>query len=261
MSIGAHQHSVAAVRAAQSAAGYTLIETLVALVLGLVVTGIAFSLLSFTLSDVSRINERATVDQNGLHVIENLMLQLHSACVAPEVTPIREESSGEALRFISEENTKASLEQVELHEVIYKPASGNFKGSLVEKSWLSSGTPPNYTFPAKATTPNTTLTLVKGVKQFEEGGKAVPVFRYYGFSGTETGYLSSTEITGSGGILHAAEAAKVVKMTVAFTVTPEANEPNSFKSDRPVSFEDSAIFRLSPSSETSSATNIPCTSS
>ena len=45
--------------------GYTLIELLVAMSIGIVVSLAAFSFLGFTTSDVSRITERVHIDQTG----------------------------------------------------------------------------------------------------------------------------------------------------------------------------------------------------
>jgi prepilin-type N-terminal cleavage/methylation domain-containing protein len=244
-----------------SKAGYTLIETLIAMVLGLIVCGIAYSLLNFTVNDVGRISERATVDQTAIHTMERLMLQLHSACVTPEYAPVRSESTASVLRFVSESGTAASLEPIELHEVIYTAPSGTFKGSLTEKSWTSHGTAPNFTF--NETETPTSLTLLKGVEQTS----TTPVFQYYRYyrpsdSNPVYGTINPTPLAVLP--LTEAEAKLVTDVRVAFTATPEVRETtspttsNAYKQDRPVPLEDSVVFRLSPASESSTVTNTPC---
>ena len=61
--------------------GFTLIELLVAMSLGILVSGIALSLLNFTTADVTRITERVHADQTGRVALEKLMLALHSSCL------------------------------------------------------------------------------------------------------------------------------------------------------------------------------------
>ena len=85
--------------ALRSERGFTLIELLIAMALGLVVSLAAFSILEFTTSDVSRITNRAHVDQTGRVALEKIMLQLHSACVAVTITPIEPKSTENAIQI------------------------------------------------------------------------------------------------------------------------------------------------------------------
>ncbi|HZL48165.1 MAG TPA: prepilin-type N-terminal cleavage/methylation domain-containing protein [Solirubrobacteraceae bacterium] len=242
--------------------GYTLIELLVAMALGLIVSLAAFSLLEFTSSDVSRITGRVHVDQTGRVALEKIMLQLHSACVVQSVVPIQASSTAEKLRFISETsplNTKneptSSLSTVRLHEIAYSKA----KGTLVEESWpsTSASKPPEYKFNELEPTKRTLLTSV-------EQTEAVPIFQYYrywkegdtGFQASEdAGKLNPTSITAP---FTEAEAKTIAKVTVNFTLAPEGHESSFAKGDRPVALEDSAIFRLAPSSEETGESNFPC---
>jgi prepilin-type N-terminal cleavage/methylation domain-containing protein len=255
-------------RARHGEAGYTLIEVLVAMSLGIIVSGVAFSLLNFTTSDVSRISDRVRVDQTGRVALEKIMLALHSSCVAATINPIMSKSSGTTLRFISEvspvnEHNEpiSSLSTVRLHEVIYTAASGKTEGTLSEKSWASTGTTPEYKFNEKETP--TTRRLLTGVKETEVNKKLVPIFEYYRYYNESDskpifGQLDPTAV----GATSEKEAELVSKVTVSFTLVPEGKENKentSFGNDRSVALEDSAILRLATSSETSSNTNYPCT--
>ncbi len=252
----------------------TLIELIVAMALGIIVTGIAFSLLNFTTSDVVRISERVHVNQTGRVALEKLMLALHSSCVAAKAEPIRSGSNEKVLRFISETSgvnahgePTASLPTIRLHEVIYTPASGKTEGKLTERSWPSEGTPPNYKFTESATP--TTRTLLTGVKQSEEEKTKTPikVFRYYRYYKSTDSKPTLGELDPNEYVLNseassteqAQEAAQIAKVTVTLTAVPEGKENKentSLGNGRPVALEDSAILRLSPSSEEGG--NSPC---
>jgi prepilin-type N-terminal cleavage/methylation domain-containing protein len=240
--------------------GYTLIELLVAMVVGLIVSLAAFSILDFTRSDVSRITDRAHVDQTGRVALENIMLALHSACVAPTVTPVLPASTANEIKFISEtsplnanKEPVSSLSTVRLHKIIYTPAAG----TLTEKTWTSTGTSPEFKF-NEAEPPTTERKLLTGVKQTE----STPIFQYYryyreGDTGA-TGKLGQLNPNPTTALLEA-EAEYVAKVTMSFTLAPESHESTFAKGDRPVALEDSAVLRLAPSSEASSSPNLPCT--
>jgi prepilin-type N-terminal cleavage/methylation domain-containing protein len=256
----------------QDERGFTLIELLVAMSLGLIVSGVALSLLNFTTADVTRITERVHVDQTARVALEKLMLALHSSCLTVKTAstdPIRPESSETKLRFLSEDSAEnaygepsAALPTIKLHEVIYTPASGKKEGTLTEKSWtsLSTSTPPAYKF-NESETP-TTRTLLTGIGQTENAKKEiVPIFRYYRYyrEGESKAVLGELDPTSVVGKLSEAEAPNIAKVSVSFTAVPEGKE-NKVNTElgggRPVALEDSAILRLSPSSE--SAPNSPC---
>lgn len=261
--------------ALRSDRGFSLIELLVAMLIGLIVSLAAFGMLEFTTSDVSRITERAHVDQTGRVALEKIMLQLHSACVAQSVTPIQAGSNAEKIKFISEtsplnkeKEPTSELGTVRLREVIYTPASGSAEGTLIEKSRPSTGTPPEYKFTEKYSTEHEQVVkLLTGVKQTtnEETKLPIPVFQYYRYyqkSDTEPvyGQLDPAAMTITGSLKKEEEEAKeIAKVTVSFTLAPEGKENTTLGNGRPVALEDSAIFRLETSSEASGTTNLPCT--
>jgi type II secretory pathway pseudopilin PulG len=253
--------------------GLTLIELIVSMSLGIIVTGIALSLLTFTTTDVTRISERVHVDQTGRVALEKLMLALHSSCVATKAEPIRFGSTAKILRFVSEtsgENSygepSSSLPTIRLHEIVYTPAAGKIEGTLTENSWPSTGVPPKYEFNEKEAP--TKRKLLEGLKQTEnEKKELIPVFRYYRYYKTsETkptlGQLDPVEYvlnSKASETVQKEEAAQIAKVSVAFTAVPEGKENKentTFGNGRPVALEDSAILRLSPTSEESN--NLPC---
>jgi prepilin-type N-terminal cleavage/methylation domain-containing protein len=248
--------------------GYTLVELLVAMAMGTVIAMAAFSLLEFTTSDVSRINERSHVDQTGRVALERIVLQLHSSCVAPTVTPILPGSGEKTIKFISETSPLnehgepvSSLSKVRLHEIVYTPAAEKKEGTLIEKSWPSSGSSPEYKFNEKEAP--TEVKLLTGVRQSinPETKALVPVFQYYRYyrsseSGAKLGLLNTTAATVP--LASEEEAEEIAKVTISFTLAPEGHESATFGNDRPVVLEDSTVLRLAPSSEAAGNPNLPC---
>jgi prepilin-type N-terminal cleavage/methylation domain-containing protein len=242
--------------------GFTLIELLVSMIAMTVLTLAAVFFLEFTTEDVSHITERVSVNQKGRIAMENVMLRLHSACVSPSVAPILEKSNATTLTYISETGTQSALTTVQKHELIYTPASGSTEGTITEKTYNSESTsvPPNYTWSSTAAS-NTKL--LKGVRETTYQGKSKPVFQYYRYyQSSDTnpvyGELETSPLTVPSGGFTKAEAAYITKVTVSFTLAPEGKESVGFNHDRPIVLEDSALFRLAPSSESSSNPNLPC---
>lgn len=251
---------------ARSEQAMTLIELLIAVALSLLVSLTALAFLQFTSTDVSRITESTHANQTGRLAMEHLILELNSACVAPEIAPVLEGSSGTRLRFISGGGVQASLSHVEAHEVLYTPASGSSPSTLVERSWpatpVGDSDPQSYSF-EEAATPSTDV-LLSGVRESEvEGGGSgrIPIFRYYRFyRGSDRSPVLGSLDPEALAIPLGAEARDVVKVSVAFTVAPEGRIVGLTHDDRPVPLEDSAILRLVPSSEASTTPNLPCSS-
>lgn len=247
--------------------GFTLIELLVAMSLGILVSGIALSLLNFTTADVTRISERVHVDQTARTALEKLMLALHTSCLTAKSDPVRPGTSATKLKFLSETSAEnehgepsAALPTIRLHEVVYTAGSGKTEGTLTENSWPSTGVPPSYVFNEKEAP--TKRKLLTGLQQTENAKKElVPIFQYYR-------YYKETDAKPTLGVLYpvamageisASEAPSIAKVTVSFTAVPEGKENKvntSFGGGRPFAIEDSAILRLSPSSEESA--NLPC---
>jgi len=238
-----------------------MIELLIAMSMGTLVAIAAFSFLQFTTSDVTRINERAHLDQTGRVALERIMLRLHSACVAPSVAPIQPKSNENNIKFVSEAGAEPSFITVDLHEIIFS----HEKETLIENTYVSTNKEPPYTFP---TTPASTTTLLTGVKESQGEEGLVHIFRYYRYyistdpppTGSTTvpyGELNPTALSFKA-LEKESETKNVAKVTMSFTLAPTGKESATFNHDRPVPLEDSVVFRLAPSSELSTTTNLPC---
>jgi prepilin-type N-terminal cleavage/methylation domain-containing protein len=242
--------------------GVTLIELLVAMIMTLVLSLAAFSILEFATADVSRITSRVHADQTGRTALEKIMLQLHSSCVALEVNPIVEGSTSEKLRFISENGETPALETVHEHEIVYSKSAG----TLIEKTYVNTGTESKGNYPF-STTASTTTKLLTGVKQTVNAKKEeIPIFQYYRYYKTGDTIPEGDKELPYGELnpkpMESKELEKeienVAKVTVSFTLAPEGHESIVAKGGQPVALEDSAVFRLTPSSTSSEHLNAPC---
>jgi prepilin-type N-terminal cleavage/methylation domain-containing protein len=246
--------------------GFSLIELLVSMLMATVITGAAMSFLIFTTEDVSHITARVGVDQNGRLEMQRLISELNSACFQPTIHPILTGASASTLIFESEAGEGSEFPTVQKHEVVYTKGTGTTEGTLVEKAYVSTGTKESGGTITReyANGPTTTRRLLTGIRQTKSGAEEVPLFRYYryyhegdsppqGSSAVPYGEIDPTPLTNP-----SAEAANITKVTVAFTLAPQGKEAVSFNHDRPVALEDSALFRLEPSSETPTVKNLPC---
>jgi Tfp pilus assembly protein PilV len=71
------------------AAGFMLIETLVAIISATVVTGALFMILIVSLHQTSRITGRVQATELGRDTMTHIVDELHSACIAKEFVPIQ----------------------------------------------------------------------------------------------------------------------------------------------------------------------------
>jgi Tfp pilus assembly protein PilV len=237
--------------------GVTLIELLVAMVTGLIVSGAAFSILNISLAQTSRIADRVSADQRGRVALENIMLELHSSCVAPKTTPVEPGSKGTELRIVSNTGAQASFSAVTEHRLELKEEEkGIYK--LVDASYLNTGAKPapEWEFAAK---PTKTVTLLTGVSESTQENEKkekvkIPVFQYYKYEGGE---LSKTPLAVPLKGLEEKEAEETAAITVTLTVAPASKTKDKREGERSVNLSDTAVLRFSPAS-TSSA-NFPCT--
>jgi prepilin-type N-terminal cleavage/methylation domain-containing protein len=217
--------------------GFTLVELLVAMALGLIVSFAAFAILDTSLSQSTRIADRVSADQN-------IILNLHSSWVAPETTPVETGSEGNKLLIVSQTGSEASFSKVTLHEIRLE------NGKLLDTSYLNTEAKPapNWEFSKTATG---TQALLTGVTQSENSKKElIPIFQYYKYEGSE---LSKTPLKTP---LTAVEAGETAAITVGFTSAPESGTIGKIAGDRTVDLANTVVLRFRPAS--TSVTNLPC---
>ncbi len=261
-------HLSAFSRAVASEHGFTLMETLVAMVTGVIVTGALLAILEFSLREQSQITDRAQANQIGRTAMSNIIDELHSSCTGarpiqePNTTPESplEKSNSVNLWFISTYGTansgEALVKEAYEHDIRWASTTtsntGEKLGRLTDYSFKASSgnSQEGWTFPALKTlnalgSTGKTRTIAENV--ILPKGKSLFEYYKYNSSGQLT-EIPSTELPLSS--VSAAE--NVAQVTVNFIQAPESKDT---RSDRTASFSDSVVMRLDP---TTSEEVTPC---
>ena len=248
------------------ARGFTLIEVLIAASLGIAMTTIAFTAMHFVAVNVTATDSQVHVDQAARGALANIMLELHSGCIAPKAKPILAESSERTINYENARNEAARTESSKEEEAHVKPYKHELKyeeasEKLIERKWEGLTENPSTGVWTYSTTPKTRIlaTHIQIAENSEK--KKLPIFRYYkyyepGETGYEAGMLNPNPLA-EGEKLTASQAEKVAKVTVAFAVSPEEKTYNKHLLE-PLSLEDSAVYRLTPASTAESPAPQPC---
>jgi Tfp pilus assembly protein PilV len=205
------------------AAGFMLIETLVAMISAIVITGALFAILIVSLHQTARISGRVQATQLGRTTMTRMIDELHSACIAREFTPIQPKSSETELIFISGVGTEAVLSKAYLHKITYSKT----EGTLVETTTASSsGEWPNFEYKS---TP-TTRRIGEYISPQTKSGKEEPIFQYYNYAeSTNTTNavttLNTTPIKPESGSLTATQSKEAAAVQINYTAgAPEGKQ-------------------------------------
>lgn len=229
--------SLKARQLARDERGTTLIELMVGLATGLIILAGLTTLILVTLNTTSRVSARVNATQNARITLTRVMDQLHSACIAPKVPPIRAGSSANELQFVHATGSAVSPVPI-LTKVTYSA------GTLTQRdySWKS-GTAPLWTF--NEATPTRTVLLTNRIAPIT--GKAV--FSYFGNEGGSLIALSSTPTLGE------INASKAIQVTMAFKALPQTGKDVDAT---PARIQGSASLRLTATSYSPTAPAMPC---
>jgi len=228
------------IAAMRDESGLTLVELLVATAAGVIVMfGITMALI-VTLRETQRVASHVDANQRARIAMSRIIDQLHSACVAPLITPIQSSSTGTTLVFWHQTGSAVALTPVE--------SKISLSGTTLTQSDYpaTGGAAPKWTF---ATTPASTVQLMTNISQVSA---SVPLFRYYGYS---SGQISSTPfpITTT---LGTTNAPKTTKVAIAFKAAPLSTP--IVDANAPTEIQNSALLRLTPPSYSTSSNNAPC---
>lgn len=236
----------------RSQEGFTLVELLVAMAVGIIVLFGVVTVVEVSSRSNSRTTARVVANQTARPVLTRVIDALHSTCVGPSVAPVLAGSDGNSISFINQTGSDPAVVPVKRTISI---SSGTISDSLYNntKTLATGGATPPYTFSTSAAS---TRQLLTGAGSASIGGTTVPLFRYYGYGAN--GVISSAPMTTplSSSTSAANYAGKVVKVAVAFLVTPPKNTVNA-DAGAPVSLSDSALLRFTPAS-TATTSNVPC---
>jgi Tfp pilus assembly protein PilW len=235
--------------------GFSLMELLVAMAAGFVVTGALFSIMDVSLHQSALISDKVQADQLGRTTMTAMIDELHNSCIAPEVTPVKAESSGTELRFVSAYGSKAVLTKASEHRIVWEEESSKNAakmGTLKDKTYESSGGEwPSFTYPSS---PTRTVLIGSDLGPVTSGAETTPIFQYYSYNTESTsstttplGTLKAISLK-AGEKLSAAAAETVASVRITFNAFPtDANE----KLHRNAEFTSQVAFAFSaPPSET-----------
>jgi hypothetical protein len=218
--------------------GVTVIELVVATMAGMVVfLGLTMVVVG-SMHQTNRVSKHVHATQEARTVLHRIVTELHSACVAAEVAPIQQNSSGTSMTYVYQTGSAAALTPV-LHQIA-------LTGTELTLSTYSAtgGSTPKWTF---STTAASTKPLLKGVSAVSG---SIPVFRYYRF---ENGQIASTPLAVP---LTSANAAVAVQVNIALKVTPPGETVADARA--PGIVQDSALLRFTPPAYNPAALNPPC---
>lgn len=216
--------------------GFTLIEALVAMVTGVVVTGALFAILQFAVHQTSRISQVAQADQVSRTAMTRIVDELHSACLSAGFSPVQEKSTQTQLIF---ENGYSEQAEVPGVYTAKGAVTGKIEGVredsiewaektglLTDTVQLGTGAEENGVYPVSST--KTTIRLGEHVSQAsvvntKKETEPSAVFRYFEYatkSTTGTGEAASTlkeiPLKTSTETLGKTNAAKVAAVQVSF---------------------------------------------
>jgi Tfp pilus assembly protein PilW len=217
--------------------GITLIELMIALTSGLVIMAAITLAMLMTIRETDRVTSHVEANQRARLAMTRIVNQLHSACVAPQLAPVQEESTGSVLRFVHQVGSQIAPIPV-MSEI-------SLSGTALSQSdyEVVGGTAPDWIF---STAPFSTEQLMKGVGQVSE---TTPVFSYYSYS---NGAISSTPLTTPLGT----NAASAVQVSIAFEAAPEP--PVSEDESAATEIQDAVLLRLTAPAYSSATNNLPC---
>lgn len=226
-------------RFAREERGTTLAELVVGMALGSVVMVGLTTLVVVTLHSSNKVSARVDATQQARSALSKVIDQLHSACVAPKIAPVRKESSGTVLKFVHA--TGAEVSPVPTLTVVTFS-----NGTLTQSDYAwKEGAAPFWVFNEK--TPVRVTTLATNISPMSS---TKPIFSYYGYG---VGALNETALPTP---LSELDASHTIQVGVAFKAWPSKGA--SSEDATPARIQDGATFRLSASSYNPNAPSLPC---
>jgi len=215
----------------------TLVELMVATTAGVVVmAGITLAMI-VTMRETNRVASHVDANQRARITMTKIINQLHSACVAPQIAPVQEDSTGTLLSFLHQSGSAVAPVPV-LSRI-------SLTGTTLSQSdyAVTGGAAPKWTF---ATTPSATVQLMTGVSAISA---SVPIFSYFAYA---NGQVSPTPL----GTPLLTNAVNAVQVDVAFETAPTKTVAGDANAGTEI--QNSALLRLTPPAYDSAAANLPC---
>lgn len=217
--------------------GTTLMEVVVALASGILIIFALSTIVISTMHSVFRTSARVDANQRARFALNQVVDQLHSACVAPQIAPIKKESSGTRLIFVHKPGSEVSPLPIK-SEIVF---SG---GKLTQYDYpATGGAPPEWTYPVSPTSSRELMTKVSATAA---NGS---IFTYYKYV---NGKISTTPLTTP---LESTTAATTVQVNVALTASPLSTPVRD--TNAATQIQGTALLKLTPPAFTGGV-DLPC---
>jgi type II secretory pathway pseudopilin PulG len=212
--------------------GMTLIELVIGLSIGLVVTFASFAVLGRATTASHEIADRQEAVQRGRLAMEMITRQLRSqVCLGESAEPI---TYGDADTVAFYADLSDGSQNVARRTLTFVPPAAQAPGRIVEDVRFGVGVYPDLAFPSTA---DTSRVLLAGADRAEAGGQPLPVFSYYAFQpGSPTGDLEQLQVP-----LNAEDASRTIMVRVAFVTLPDRERPRDLDS---VTLQDNIYVRI-----------------
>ena len=257
--------------------GFTLVETIVAMVTGIIVTGALFAILEVSVRQSSRLSGVAQATQVSRTAMTHIVDELRSACLSTNFTPVistgtEATSSGEKkLVFVNGYDEKTSKTEEPPAEL---PASGihkdvieynEAKQQLIDKTYIATSNTPTETSEKYSFAANPASTVILAEKVTPVTGKAV--FEYFAYGTTlhtgasEEASTLETKALSASPFLAETDAPKVASVVVRFLTAPQTKETRLNATPEKNTFAEQTsqtIFTLGAPNSESTITAAPC---
>ena len=228
--------------------GFTIIELMMAVSVGMIVILFTFNLLDSAGRASTETQNRVDSVQRGRVAMEQITQRLRSQVCLDSNTPAVTYGDDDELRFYSELGGETFAP--EARRLRFDDPDGDGNGDLNETVWNTLASPPADTY---ATPPTTTRNVLKGMMRSLEDeapadngegraiGDPVPVFRYYTFLGNNPATPALRLQTP----LSVADRARVVRIAIAFDSLPSRRQgaPTGTRSRVDTRFENDVFVR------------------
>jgi len=228
----------------RSERGFTLIELMIAMSLGIVVSTALMAVVIVSIHFSSSNQDRIDANDQGRIAMQRIVQALDSSCIAATTPPIVGGATNNATSITFYSNTGSTTPDsptIEPSEVTVSLTGGALV--MQTATWKTGTGASSWTFNSP-----TSYTLLAHAAQT---GGTTPVFQYFGYG---SGGAMST--TAYGVPLSAANAATTAMVEINFQALPSDNYTAN---NRGADFQNEVVLRLTPASGAASASNTPCT--